>query len=157
MPRQQKTKRKISLPPAPQPKERPALPPKLLGVADAPNAGQPDSAHPSWRLALLDLEPAPEWSWEVGEAELTKIIAFLTEMERLTWGQVKAQLSVADAALMATAVVTGDAFHLYLRTPWWAVLAVAWGGTILFAFGAGFVRGFGRSVLHDVKQWRARR
>lgn len=56
----------------------------------------------------------------------------------------KPVVSIADAALMATAVVTADAFHLYLHLPWWAVLVIAWGGTILFAFGAGFVKGLAR-------------
>ena len=66
----------------------------------------------------------------------------------------KPVISIADAALMATVVVTADELHVALHVPWWALLAVAWGGTILFAFGAGFARRFGRSVLQD---WRRRR
>lgn len=68
------------------------MPGGLLGVAGMPGDGQPDGAHPSWRLALLDLEHNGSWSWDVGEDDLKKIIAFLTEMERLTWREVKAQM-----------------------------------------------------------------
>lgn len=92
MPRPQKPKRKIVAPSPPQRKERPTLPPMLMGIADAPDTGKPEDAHPSWRLTLLDLEHAGSWSWKVGEADLEKIISFLTQLERLTWGEVKAQL-----------------------------------------------------------------
>jgi hypothetical protein len=97
MPKQSKTKPKqLSPPSAPQRKEIPdpaLLPRGLLGIADAPDTGNPDGAHPSWRLALLDLEHDGSWSWKIGEGDLKKIIAFLTEMERLTWAQVKAQMT----------------------------------------------------------------
>jgi hypothetical protein len=92
MPRPQKPKRKIVPPSPPERKERP-IPRQLMGIADAPDGEQPDSAHPSWRLALLDLEHAGSWSWQVGEVDLKKIVGFLTEMERLTWSQVKAQIT----------------------------------------------------------------
>jgi hypothetical protein len=88
----QKPKRKPTPPLTPQLKERPTLPTTLMGVADAPDTGQPDDAHPSWRLTLLDLEHTEGWSWEIGKADLQRIISFLTEMERLTWGQIKAQM-----------------------------------------------------------------
>ena len=68
----------------------------------------------------------------------------------------KPVVSVADAMLMATVVIAADAMHLAWHVPWWAILLIAWGGTVLFAFGAGFVKGFGRSVLRDWRAWRGR-
>jgi hypothetical protein len=59
----------------------------LLGVSDTP-----DAAHPSWRLSLLDLEHAGNWSWgSADEGVVRQIITFVNEMERLTWAQIKAQ------------------------------------------------------------------
>lgn len=87
--------RQLSRPPAPQRKEIPelGLPRGLLGVADAPDIGQPDDAHPSWRLSLLDLDHAGSWSWEIDEADLRKIVDFLTRMERHTWKEIKSQVT----------------------------------------------------------------
>ena len=66
----------------------PALPKRLLGVSDTP-----DAARPSWELSLLDREHAGSWSWIVTEATLQEIIGFLTQMERLTWAEIKAQIT----------------------------------------------------------------
>jgi hypothetical protein len=85
--RRKKAKQAIALPPPPLSKETPQIPPRLSGIADAPDGGTPDSAHPSWRLALLDLEVEHEgnWSWNVADQnDLEKITAFLTQMEALT-------------------------------------------------------------------------
>jgi hypothetical protein len=87
--RKAKQKQQISRSAAPPPKEVPALPKRLLGVSDTP-----DAAHPSWRLSLLDLEHAGSWSWGVmAETALQEIIAFVTQMERLTWTEIKAQIT----------------------------------------------------------------
>lgn len=82
----QKHKNKPSIPWSLPRKEPPARPVRLVGVSDRPN-GQ----HPSWRLSLLDLEHAGSWSWDVSDITMREIIAFLTEMERLTWTEVRAQ------------------------------------------------------------------
>ncbi|MFB7831994.1 hypothetical protein [Streptomyces sp. NPDC056056] len=63
---------------------------RLRGVA---TAGELDDQHPVWRLTLLDREHAGSWSWSIDDATLTKIIALLTEMERLTWREIRAQLT----------------------------------------------------------------
>lgn len=55
--------------------------------------GGSGSSHPMWRTSFLDLEHNGLWSWEVESATLRKIIAFLREMERLTWAEVRAQLT----------------------------------------------------------------
>jgi hypothetical protein len=92
---QKKVKGAITVPSPPQAKETPQIPPRLLGIADAPNGGTPDGAHPSWRLALLDLEVAHEgsWSWDViDQDDLKKVTSFLAQMEALTWHEVKAQM-----------------------------------------------------------------
>lgn len=62
-------------------------PGRLLGLDDTR-----DGKRPKWRLSLLDLEHAGSWSWSVDEDALRKIIVFLTEMERLTWTQIKMQI-----------------------------------------------------------------
>jgi len=87
MPPKRKPKHKqVTAPLAPQRKEVPQ-PGRLLGLIDGPNG-----THPKWRLSLLDLDHAGGWSWAVDEAALRKITAFLSEMERLTWTEIKAQM-----------------------------------------------------------------
>jgi hypothetical protein len=66
-------------------------------------------------------------------------------------------LSVADVMLPVTAVIAGTVFKVWSGLPWWVVLLVVCGAFALAAFGTGFVRGFCRSVLYDVRRWRARR
>jgi hypothetical protein len=81
-----------SLPPQrkqlPAPSAGPAkpLPSCLKGICGGP-------AHPTWRLALLDLDHDGDWSWGTDERALRKIIEFLREMERLTWTEVRAQIT----------------------------------------------------------------
>jgi hypothetical protein len=86
-PRKPKPKQ-ISRPAAPQRKEVPALPKRLLGIT-----GTPSVARPSWKLSLLDLEHAGSWSWGVTDVTLQGIIEFLTQMERLTWTEIQAQMT----------------------------------------------------------------
>lgn len=88
MPQQRKTKGKhVARPPAPQLKD--ALRPKrLAGVASSANG-----SHPAWRLSFLDLDHAGGWSWQVSPVDLREIIGFLSEMERLTWTEVHAQIT----------------------------------------------------------------
>jgi hypothetical protein len=74
--------------PAPSAGEAKRYPKRLLGID-----GEADSQHPLWRLSLLDLEHVEGWSWAIDEASLRKIVAFLAEMERLTWKEVRAQLT----------------------------------------------------------------
>jgi len=74
--------------PAPAAGARKECPRRLQGIGD-----DYDSEHPLWRLSLLDLDHHDGWSWGIQEAPLRKIVAFLTEMERLTWAQVRAQLT----------------------------------------------------------------
>ena len=72
--------------PAPGPAKR--LPRCLQGIN-----GEPANSHPSWRLSLLDLDHDGDWSWQVNDGVLRKIIALLQEMERLTWTEIQAQLT----------------------------------------------------------------
>jgi len=88
--RKQQPKLPTSEPPR---KERPAVPRALLGIT-----GAPDASHPSWRLSLLDLDHAGNWSWNVTAADLQQITAFLTEMERLTWTEIRAQITSSKKA-----------------------------------------------------------
>jgi hypothetical protein len=69
----------------------------------------------------------------------------------------KPVISIADTVILTSVVVAADVLRLAAHLPWWAVLAVAWGGTVLFAFGVAFVKGFGRSVLGDLRRRRAAR
>lgn len=91
-----KAKRRPVTSPIPQRKEPPA--PNAGPVKPRPRClqgidGGPDSAHPVWRLALLDLDHDGDWSWGVDEGVLRKILTFLREMEHLTWTEVRAQLT----------------------------------------------------------------
>lgn len=79
-----KTKRTPS-PPTPRRKE---VPRPLRGIGDTP-----DGQHPAWRLSLLDREHDGEWSWSINDPTRVEIIGFLSEMERLTWTEVRAQMA----------------------------------------------------------------
>jgi hypothetical protein len=60
----------------------------LLGISDAP-----DAEHPSWRLSLLDPDHAGRWAWSTAdEPMLRQIVDFLSQMERLTWAEIRAQV-----------------------------------------------------------------
>jgi hypothetical protein len=74
--------------PAPSGGEAKPCPKRLLGID-----GESDSQHPLWRLSLLDLDHTEGWSWDIDEGALRKILTFLAEMERLTWKEVRAQLT----------------------------------------------------------------
>jgi hypothetical protein len=67
------------------------------------------------------------------------------------------RLSIADGLLYVAVTLGADALKLSSGLPWPAVLAVVFGGTVAFMFGAGFVKGFARSAAQDVRQWRAAR
>lgn len=75
------------VPPSSAQRKEVPRPGRLLGLV-----GTPDKRHPTWRLSLLDLEHAGSWSWSVDEDALRQITAFLAEMERLTWTEIKAQM-----------------------------------------------------------------
>ncbi|OEJ57752.1 hypothetical protein BGM19_07000 [Streptomyces agglomeratus] len=66
------------------------IPLRLLGVA---TPGELEDQHPVWRLSLLDREHVGSWSWGIDDSSLVKIVDFLTEMERLTWREVRAQMT----------------------------------------------------------------
>lgn len=55
--------------------------------------GEPENGHPLWRMAFLDLTWTGEWSWQVEPSTVRKILAFLQDMERLTWTEIRAQLT----------------------------------------------------------------
>jgi len=63
-------------------------PKRLLGVAD-----NGDGLHPTWRFSLLDHEHKDGWWWPDDPAEYLVIMRFLGEMERLTWKQIRAQMT----------------------------------------------------------------
>lgn len=81
-------KSKQKQPPAPSIPERKEVPSlgRLLGVVDTP-----DAKHPKWRLSLLDLDHDGSWSWAVDGNALLRIVAFLVQMEKLTWTEIRAQ------------------------------------------------------------------
>jgi hypothetical protein len=61
---------------------------RLLGLDEELPGSQP-----VWRLSLLDLDHAGSWSWNgASEAVMRQIVAFLSEMERLTWTRIRAQI-----------------------------------------------------------------
>lgn len=66
------------------------LPRKLQGIA---STGAGDEARPLWRLSLLDLDHRDGWSWDIDGPTMSKIVTFMTEMERLTWTEIKAQIT----------------------------------------------------------------
>lgn len=83
-----KPKRPPSPSSSPPRKEVPARPRRLQGLDD-----EPDGRKPSWRLSLLDLNHDGSWSWSVTETTVQKIATFLTQMERLTWTEILAQIT----------------------------------------------------------------
>lgn len=46
-----------------------------------------------WRLSLLDREFNGAWSWSISDKDLIRIVEFLTEMERLTWREIRDQMT----------------------------------------------------------------
>jgi hypothetical protein len=79
--------KRVQAPQSPAPRKEVPCPQRLLGVANAL-----DGDHPKWRLSLLDLEHAGNWSWTASEEALRKVVKFLTEMERLTWAEIRSQM-----------------------------------------------------------------
>lgn len=74
---------------APSPPARKELPrPERLAYFGSTSNGM----HPTWRLSLLDLEHAGSWSWDVNAAALREITTFLSQMEKLTWTEIRAQM-----------------------------------------------------------------
>lgn len=63
------------------------IPSRLRGIA----SDEGNDHHPLWRLTLLDQDHIEDWSWRVTGETIRKIVAFLTEMERLTWHEVRDQ------------------------------------------------------------------
>lgn len=88
MPKQHKGKSKHVAKPSPAKLKEIPKPRRLSGVADAQ-----DGRHPTWRLSLLDLKHAGNWSWQLTESDLHEIIQFLSQMERLKWTEVLAQMT----------------------------------------------------------------
>ncbi|GHE31157.1 hypothetical protein GCM10017778_11980 [Streptomyces vinaceus] len=64
------------------------VPRRVRGVAVP---GEMDEQHPVWRTALLDREHDGSWSWKITDQTLLKIVNFLSEMERLTWREIRQQ------------------------------------------------------------------
>lgn len=57
---------------------------RLQGISDGG-----DGSHPAWRLSLLDLDCAGNWSWELTQVALRDIARLLSDMERLTWAEIR--------------------------------------------------------------------
>lgn len=70
------------------PAEPSRVPRRLQGVAVP---GEMDEQHPVWRTSLLDRGHDGSWSWKITDQTLVKIVDFLTEMERLTWREIRQQ------------------------------------------------------------------
>lgn len=85
-------KKQVARAPSLQAKERLGAR-RLSGIADGP-----DGRKPAWRLSLLDLHHEGNWSWKVTGEDLREIIDFLSEMERLKWPEVLAQLTSGKKA-----------------------------------------------------------
>ncbi len=85
----EKKKNKV-IPPLPVAASTPKKIPNRLVGADVNGIA---SNRPVWRLSLLDHEHAGSWSWAADTATMVKIAKFLGEMERLTWSQIRAQMT----------------------------------------------------------------
>lgn len=69
-----------------------SIPKRLLSMAASGDGA--DFQHPLWRLSLLDREYEGTWSWRMINGETTeRIIAFLSEMERLSWKEIRGQIT----------------------------------------------------------------
>lgn len=69
-----------------------SIPKRLLGVAAT--GLDDDLQHPLWRLSLLDQEYDGAWAWKgIGRDTLIRIIDFLSQMERLSWKEIRGQLT----------------------------------------------------------------
>lgn len=67
------------------------VPRRLRGVAKT--SGN-DEDHPVWRLSLLDHEYDGVWSWSgIDGPALRVIIDLLVQMERLSWKEIRAQMT----------------------------------------------------------------
>jgi hypothetical protein len=68
------------------------VPRKLRGVVPADEDPAVANRKPAWGLALLDRDDNAEWAaWPSERDGLLKILAFLQEMERLSWTEIRAQ------------------------------------------------------------------
>lgn len=81
MPQRRPDLKRRPSPAAPPDRKARPVPGRLQGISA--------DDHPAWRLSLLDLEYTGNWSWQVSEATLRDITELLTQMERLTWIQVR--------------------------------------------------------------------
>lgn len=58
----------------------------LLGVADG--AGGGIHGKPSWGLTLMDVEYKGDWSWDVDQHGMRRVMELLAAMERMTWKEI---------------------------------------------------------------------
>lgn len=66
----------------------------LAGVVSSTEEGEVAKRKPTWGLTLFDRETACEWaSWPTESFELLKILSFLQDMERLTWLEIRSQMT----------------------------------------------------------------
>jgi hypothetical protein len=67
------------------------VPKRLRGIAEIPGN---DEDRPVWRLSLLDHEYNRDWSWRgIDGPTLLTIIDLLAQMERLSWKEIRAQIT----------------------------------------------------------------
>ena len=67
----------------------------------------------------------------------------------------KPAISIADGIAIASLTLAADAIKLGWHLPWGIVLLIVWGATTAALFGTGFIKGFARSALADIRRWRA--
>ncbi|SDD03931.1 hypothetical protein [Actinokineospora iranica] len=70
------------------------VPRKLHGVVPGPDDPTVANRKPAWGLSLIDDDNSLPWGgWPEDRGGLIKIMAFLQEMEKLTWAEIWAQLT----------------------------------------------------------------
>ncbi len=68
------------------------LPCNLAGVVPAGEDSSVAQRKPAWGLSLLDRQDNEQWAaWPTDRGGLMKILAFLQEMERLSWSEIRTQ------------------------------------------------------------------
>lgn len=64
------------------------------------HADDDELCHPVWRLSLLDVDYDGTWSWRRAGDAVVEIVKFLSEMEKLTWREIREQRVPSEGGRM---------------------------------------------------------